>query len=154
MLSCCTLFKRTKVHAVWGTWKRAVSCLYRDTLRHSIRKWFLNLQQSEGGGERGSSALWYVAIKKLKNFHYLITFYSRWLSNMETVQWHRSSLWLIHCLLHDRILQVCSFTLGAQSSFTFNPQMVEQQNLAARTLCNCVIRGRFTLCLREREVSK
>lgn len=150
--------RRTKVHAVWGTWKRAVSCLCSVYIEASgTRKW---VSESPAAGRKvakgGGRLLFDMWQKNEKNFHYFITFYSRLLSNMETVQWHRSSLWFIHCLLHGRITQVCSFTTHLRYYFTVlnlhSPLTcrVEQHNVAACTLCNGVIRGRFTLCLRER----
>lgn len=92
-----------------------VRCVYRGTLRWSTRKWVseppaAGLRVAEGGGGRLLFDMWQK--KKKKNFHYFITFYSRLLSNMETVRWHRKSLWFIHCFLHNRIKQVCSFTLS------------------------------------------
>ena len=143
------LQKKLTMPALWGTWKRAASCLcgvcvcvcvcvcvYRSTLRRSTRKWVhkppaAGLRAVEGGG---SSPLRYVAPKttSMTSSQFCFCFFShnRLLSNMETV----SSLWL-HSSLPAQ--QVCSFFNSPVPSL-HSPLTcaVEQQSAAACTLCN------------------
>lgn len=135
-----------------------VWCPYRDTSKTKYQEVvFWTLQQQVWGRRWEEGSLFKIILlfdtcpKKKKNFHYFITFYTRLLSNVETVRWHRSSVRFIHCFLHNRIKQVCVVLLSVLTNLR-SPltRTVEQENVAACTLCNCVIRHRFTPFVWER----
>lgn len=133
--------------------------LHRDTLRWSARKWVseplaASLMELCHGGGGLSPALWYLVKKGRENFHY-----SRFLSNMETVRWHRSASWFLHCFLLHRFLAVpaeyCRCAVLVQGPAQHSPLTctVRQENAAACNLCNCAIRIKLNP-LFENEVSK